>query len=163
MKYVYKKIYEAINTGIQKALILDNEDVSMNYQHKKISNDADYFNYLYAYDQYQEKYKELIDKEDFQGCSELYNSEYLKQKSRSIGYKVKSKEDLRKLVENFNFVKYNYFDLNWIDVSEITDMSCLFENLESFNCIISEWDVSNVKDMHKMFYFCTHFNTSLNE
>ncbi|WQJ53791.1 MAG: hypothetical protein [Wendovervirus sonii] len=46
MKNLYKKLYEAINTGIQKALILDDEDdISMNYQHKKISNDANLMPY----------------------------------------------------------------------------------------------------------------------
>ncbi|WQJ53485.1 MAG: hypothetical protein [Wendovervirus sonii] len=39
MKQLYKKLYEAINTGIHSALVLDDdEDISIIYQHKKISN-----------------------------------------------------------------------------------------------------------------------------
>jgi len=42
-------------------------------------------------------------------------------------------------------------DLNYLDVSEITDMRGLFD-YSWFTGNISKWDVSNVKDMNSMFY-----------
>ncbi|WQJ53327.1 MAG: hypothetical protein [Wendovervirus sonii] len=43
MNYFYKKLYEAINTGIQRALILDDDfDISMNYQHTNIAKYMDH-------------------------------------------------------------------------------------------------------------------------
>ena len=51
-------------------------------------------------------------------------------------------------------------DLNYIDTSKITGMMCLFENSD-FNGDISNWDVSNVKDMSYMFYNANSFNQDL--
>jgi len=48
MNSLYNKIYEAINNGITKALIIDDEqsqDVSVNFQHKELS--ADFIPYEY--------------------------------------------------------------------------------------------------------------------
>jgi len=41
MNSLYNKIYEAVNAGIQKALIIDNNqesDTSINWQNKKLDN-----------------------------------------------------------------------------------------------------------------------------
>ena len=70
----------------------------------------------------------------------------------------KTKEQLKQLI-NYAF-KHNIYDLNFIDTSEITDMSWLFEYI-SCNFDISNWDVSNVTDMNNMFYCCWNFNCDL--
>ena len=45
-------------------------------------------------------------------------------------------------------------------MSKITDMSYLFAHLD-FNGDISKWDVSNVKYMNCMFYYCISFNQDI--
>ena len=70
----------------------------------------------------------------------------------------KTKEQLKQLI-NYAF-KHNIYDLNFIDTSEITDMSWLFENVKH-NFDVSDWDVSNVTDMNNMFYCCNNFNCDL--
>ena len=66
----------------------------------------------------------------------------------------KNKRQLKQLI-NYAF-KHNIYDLNFIDTSEITDMSLLFSNC-MHNFDVSSWDVSNVTDMNHMFYNCNMF------
>jgi surface protein len=47
------------------------------------------------------------------------------------------------------------------DVSQVTDMSCLFFGERLFNADISRWDVSRVTDMHSMFCGARAFNQPL--
>jgi hypothetical protein len=68
-------------------------------------------------------------------------------------------------IENYNTVKYN-IKLSDLDVSEITDMSYLFENFnfKDYLCNdvdISNWNVSKVNNMSYMFLNSIGFNQNL--
>ena len=73
----------------------------------------------------------------------------------------KDKDELRKIIE-FYSENYPEDSLNWLDVSEITDMSGLFSgtfnNKNKYNGDISKWDTSNVTDMNDMFNWACKFN-----
>ena len=70
----------------------------------------------------------------------------------------KNKKQLKQLI-NYAF-KHKQYDLNFIDTSEITDMSWLFDNVKH-NFDISSWDVSNVTNTEFMFGFCNKFDCDL--
>ena len=65
-------------------------------------------------------------------------------------YKVNNTDELKKLIECCIKTLGNKCNLNWIDVSNITNMEGIFYN-STFNGNISKWDVSNVTDMSYMF------------
>ena len=73
-----------------------------------------------------------------------------------------SKSELQDIIKKEVKENGNYCSLNHIDVSEITDMSSLFDDTELFyfNGNISDWDVSNVTNMKLMFFDCD-FNGDL--
>lgn len=48
------------------------------------------------------------------------------------------------------------------DLSQVTDMSYMFMNCDSFNQSINNWDVSNVTNMDHLFYFAASYNQPLN-
>ena len=67
-------------------------------------------------------------------------------------YKPKDNEEFKKLIKRWTRFFGNKCSLNWIDVSNITDMSDIFDK-SKFNGDISKWDVSNVTDMNGMFTY----------
>ena len=77
-------------------------------------------------------------------------------------YYPETKEELIKNIEEcLNSKNYN---LNCIDTSKITDMSSVFKlitDAHNVNFDISDWDVSNVKNMNYMFVECNRFNCDL--
>ena len=81
--------------------------------------------------------------------------------SRSATVTPKSRDELRSIIEQELEHQGPDADLNFIDTSEITDMSELFYELNISNIKIDEWDVRNVTDMHGMFAWCKDFNCDL--
>ena len=60
------------------------------------------------------------------------------------------------------FQKTNFTgDIEYWDVSNVTDMSNMFYNADAFNQPLADWDVSNVTDMSYMFYNADAFNQPL--
>ena len=81
--------------------------------------------------------------------------------SKSATQRPTSKNELELLIQQELKEQGPDADLNFIDTSEITDMSDLFYTLNIRNIKIDEWDVSNVTDMHGMFAWCKDFNCDL--
>jgi surface protein len=50
------------------------------------------------------------------------------------------------------------YPIDSCDVSQVADMSNLFEHMHSFNEYIGSWNVSNVTDMSHMFHWAVAFN-----
>jgi surface protein len=63
----------------------------------------------------------------------------------------KTKEELINMIKDEISNNGNECSLNHIDVNEITDMSFVFSEFVNFVGDISNWDVSNVTNMHSMF------------
>ena len=71
----------------------------------------------------------------------------LKWTDTNVGIVKIDRAHLRDLIKN---LRYNDISLNWIDVSDLTNLSNIFE-YSDFNGDISKWDVSNATDMMCMF------------
>ena len=178
---INKQILEAIHRGINLALD-DYQDIEPN---SSISQTNDVINVDPKYATTYIKFKELIKKLESEALNLNYKNRdkvtmrpsdilMLKIYSRSIGikYKVKTREHLIDIIryivgeytDKEKFIKGvdNFADLNWIDVSEIEDFSTVFAYLDFYGDI-SEWDVSNAKNMFGMFMHCPCTITELND
>ena len=71
--------------------------------------------------------------------------------------------NIRKVVKYLIEKLGNDADLNFLDVSNVTDMSDLFNGCKKFNGNVSNWDVSNVTKMNRMFERCEKFNGDLSK
>ncbi len=77
-------------------------------------------------------------------------------------FHVASKADLQTEITRAINAEGATANLNYIDTSDVTDMSRLFQNNATFNGDISKWDTSSVTNMFAMFYDATSFNQPLN-
>ena len=73
----------------------------------------------------------------------------------------KTKDELKKIIEDTIKEKGFNCDLNFIDTSLIKDMCRLFSG-SKFNGDISKWNVSNVENMSYMFN-CSNFNGDISK
>ena len=90
----------------------------------------------------------------------------IKQRVNQEGSKVDLNDidvsNITDMSELFEYSKFNGDISNW-DVSNVTDMSYMFAECKAFNSDISNWDVSNVKNMNGMFYWCDSFNKDISK
>ena len=83
--------------------------------------------------------------------------------TKSVRIRPTAKAELKDLIKLELVRQGPDADLNHIDVSQITDMSWLFNELNPGNIKIDKWDVSNVTNMSWMFSFCKKFNADLSK
>lgn len=86
---------------------------------------------------------------------------HITSKTKSLRITPKSKEELQSTIKSELERQGPDADLNFIDTSEITDMSWLFNKLNTRNIKIDEWDTSKVTNMSYMFAGCMQFNGDL--
>ena len=113
---------------------------------------------------YESKKEDKI--KDIDELKERIKEEYIKQNSKTTHKLDLTMLDVS-LVEDMSYIfadkrndKYPYAELksidvsNW-DVSNVTDMYCMFDSCLSLESIdVSKWDVRHVKNMSGMFYRC---------
>ena len=86
---------------------------------------------------------------------------HISSNTKTVRIKLSTKAELRSIIEQELKHQGPDADLNFIDVSGITDMSRLFTQLDIGNIKIDNWDTSNVKNMESMFENCLEFNCDL--
>ncbi len=77
-------------------------------------------------------------------------------------FKPANKAELKAEITKAIGAHGNNVDLSYIDTSDITSMSNLFQDMRTFNGDISKWDTSSVTNMRYMFYNARAFNRPLN-
>ena len=72
--------------------------------------------------------------------------------------------DMYNVFQQVNFiVPVKDIDISEWDVSNVNDMCCIFRDCEEFNADLSKWDVSKVEYMSGMFDRCKNFNSDLSK
>ena len=158
---MHNKILEAVNKGIKLAIDnFDDLDNNSNLPNNDIIMDDEYLSKRARYDQLARKV--ITASKDKLTCLQ-FNIIELASLAQELGRKFKVPNDRDYLHNLLKVIIYDNGDfeanLNWLDVSEVTDMNNLFRDayFNEFNGDISRWNVSNVKTMFQMFMW-TSFN-----
>ena len=133
------RLLEVIESRVRMALDLDDEE----YNEETVDFNKDK---IRSRKVFQERVQIAFDnKRFFPRIKDI-----IKDFNLTLTWKPKDAQDLKDMI-NAYCKYYNDWtlDLNFMDVSDITDMSGLF-TYSKFNGDISNWDVSNVKNMSFM-------------
>ena len=90
---------------------------------------------------------------DFSDLLDEFANNLTNLQKKAVVERPKDKKELMEIIREIIAEKGPNCDLNFIDVSNITDMSYLFWKTK-FDGDISKWDVSNVTNMRGMFQGC---------
>ena len=164
-----KHLLEAINRGILKGLnesnielLADLDDVNLgqldSIQTKSINSKIDMVDIILRKQLRQAIQTKRIDKD----LKETFNNPNNFDKLKGI-VKVTNKKQLKQYIKIGQKLFGNNGNFNWIDTSDITDMSQLFEENIKFNGHIELWDVSNVNDFNRMFNEARAFNQPIGD
>ena len=152
----YKQILEAVNRGIKFALD-DFEDNELQGQtNSKVNNKSNLKEYL-EWNRYLDLlFDQNVNADYFDKMTKL--SEIL-----NIHYVIEDRAKLNGIIKWVSMMCPNA-NLNWFDISKIDSLSYLFCSFgENFTGDISQWVVSNVKDMSEMFMNSKKFNGDISK
>ena len=164
LEAINKSILQELNNNIQLLSDIDNDnDISqINISSKSVNN-----NVLHPQVAFKYEFINTIDSLlNFNGTVEKMRRVMNDPKNFKVFngiVKANNKKHLMALIKLGIKILGNDGNFNWIDTSEITDMSWLFHNNSKFNGHIELWDVSNVTDMSNMFDDAASFNQPIGD